>query len=329
VTSSGTASAHALIAQHSLHAPERAWPESNCYLDVWIEVLRHWGHDPRAMLAPVFGMDWEGDQFTFVKTAHADVEVLYGIEVQELNVWQPLEQHAEEQLALGRIVLVEVNSHWLPDTSGTTYRAGHGKTTIGIHEIDRAARRLVYSHGPGTFVLDGDDYDGVLLRRPEQQIASFMPPFCEIAKPVRPALSGTALAAAARALLREQIRRRPAVNPLATYRAAFPSHLEKLFASPIEYFHLYAFATLRQVGADFALGADFLRWLASEGQGSYGAAITACEAMSEQARLLQLRLARASVSRRAPDAAPYLDAMVQGWDDVMTALVAETAIATN
>ncbi|NKF34703.1 DUF1839 family protein, partial [Pseudomonas sp. BGM005] len=25
--------------QHALHSGERAWPETNCYVDLWIEVL--------------------------------------------------------------------------------------------------------------------------------------------------------------------------------------------------------------------------------------------------------------------------------------------------
>ena len=32
---------------HPLHATERSWTETNCYVDVWIEVLHALGLDPR------------------------------------------------------------------------------------------------------------------------------------------------------------------------------------------------------------------------------------------------------------------------------------------
>ena len=41
---------------------------------------------------------------------------LYGVEVIELNVWRPLVTHLEEQLALGRPAIVEVDAFYLPDT---------------------------------------------------------------------------------------------------------------------------------------------------------------------------------------------------------------------
>ena len=35
---------------HALHAQERMWPETNCYTDLWIEVLNAMGLPPEAML---------------------------------------------------------------------------------------------------------------------------------------------------------------------------------------------------------------------------------------------------------------------------------------
>ncbi len=31
---------------HALHAAERMWPETNCYVDLWIEVLSAFGAAP-------------------------------------------------------------------------------------------------------------------------------------------------------------------------------------------------------------------------------------------------------------------------------------------
>ena len=36
--------------QHEIHACERQWAETNCYVDVWIELLNAWGFEPIAAL---------------------------------------------------------------------------------------------------------------------------------------------------------------------------------------------------------------------------------------------------------------------------------------
>ncbi len=36
---------------HALHAAERMWPETNCYVDLWIEVLSALGQHPKPCLA--------------------------------------------------------------------------------------------------------------------------------------------------------------------------------------------------------------------------------------------------------------------------------------
>ena len=61
-------------------------------------------------------IDFEGDQWTFFKFPHADLLTLYGLDVQEMNPWLSLVGHVEEQVALGRPVLVELDSYYLPDT---------------------------------------------------------------------------------------------------------------------------------------------------------------------------------------------------------------------
>ncbi len=56
-----------------------------------------------------------------------------------------------EQVSRGRLVMVEVDAFYLPDTAGVTYRLGHSKTTIGIQAIDTEARTLEYFHNAGYF----------------------------------------------------------------------------------------------------------------------------------------------------------------------------------
>ena len=36
--------------RHLLHTQERNWAETNCYVDVWIELLHAWGYEPLAAL---------------------------------------------------------------------------------------------------------------------------------------------------------------------------------------------------------------------------------------------------------------------------------------
>ena len=52
---------------HSLHRSDRCWTETNCYVDVWIEVLHALGLDPTAAGAFTLSTDFEGDQWTFFK----------------------------------------------------------------------------------------------------------------------------------------------------------------------------------------------------------------------------------------------------------------------
>jgi hypothetical protein len=152
---------------HSLHQGERVWAETNCYVDLWIELLHGYGLDPRAALAFTVTQDFEGDQFTFFKFPLEDLEKLYGLQVQELAIYDSLEDRVRTQTQRGHTVLEEVDAFYLPDTRATSYRHDHTKTTIGVDYIDPRSRRLGYFHNTGYFVLDGEDYEcGVLQARP-------------------------------------------------------------------------------------------------------------------------------------------------------------------
>ena len=132
--------------RHLLHTQERNWAETNCYVDVWIELLHAWGFEPLAALPFTVAIDFEGDQWTFFKFPHADLLELFGLDVQELAVWRPLASHIDEQLTLGRPVLVELDSFYLPDTAGASYRLDHVKSTVAAVEIDIIGQRLHAGH---------------------------------------------------------------------------------------------------------------------------------------------------------------------------------------
>jgi len=51
----------------ALHAGERIWLETNCYIDVWAELLPALGHPAEAALGFTVRQDFESDHFTFSK----------------------------------------------------------------------------------------------------------------------------------------------------------------------------------------------------------------------------------------------------------------------
>ena len=211
---------------HALHHHEQAWRESNCYLDVWIEVLHALGLDVEAGLAFPLASTFEHDQWTFFKPPHTDLWELYGVEVEELTLWLPLLEHAQNQVRAGRLPLVEMDAYYLPDTAGSDYRSAHVKTTIAITAVDPAARRLRYFHNAGFHRLEGEDFDGIFrLGRPEHE--DYLPPYCEIVKVDRARrLEPVALRALSLRLAAEHFARRPAENPIRAYAARVPEHLD-------------------------------------------------------------------------------------------------------
>lgn len=147
--------------RHRIHSQERDWAETNCYVDIWIELLHSLGHEPIAAMPFTLAIDFEGDQWTFFKFPLADLYELYGIDVQELAIWKPLTQHIQEQVSLGRPVLVELDSFYLPDTAGMAYKIAHVKSTVAVTEIDLDKKHLGYFHGQGYYHLPAEDFDNV------------------------------------------------------------------------------------------------------------------------------------------------------------------------
>ena len=307
-------------ARHALHDPSRVWPETNCYADLWIELLHARGWDPTAALAFTVGVDWEGDQWTFFKPPAGDLEALYGVDVRELNVWRALPEHLLEHTRRGRVALVEVDAHFLPDTAGVTYRAGHSKTTVGVDAIDPAARALTYFHNAGYFELSGDDYDGALALGAHAR-ADGLPPYAELAVfdryVRRPAGE---LRAIARDQLARHVGRLPACNPVAAFAEHVGDDVRWLAGGDLAAFHRYAFATLRQCGAAWGLAGSFLRWLGGPAE----EAATHFDALAEGARTVQLRLARVAHARRVADLSAPLAALAGEWDAATAALRAAT-----
>lgn len=300
---------------HRLHGADRAWPETNCYVDLWIELLSAYGTAPEAMLGFTVTQDYEGDQFTFFKVPLEDLESLYGIVVTELALYDSVEAHVATQIERGRLCLVEMDSFFLPDTAGTTYRTEHGKTTVGINRIDPDAATMDYFHNGGFFELSGEDYAGVFQHGVEPGLRWI--PYTEFAKFPAVAVPVEQLRDTSRELLRRHLKRRPTHNPLAAYAAVFADQVEQVADRGMEFFHLYAFNTVRQFGANFELLASHLEWLDAA---EFGDEILAARQISDTAKTTQFMLARAVARRRFAPLATALEPTVTAWDAVMAGL---------
>ena len=308
---------------HPLHHPDRTWRDTNCYVDLWIEILNALGHDPLAVMPFTVAQDFEGDHFTFFKMPLEDIEALYGLAVQELAIFDSLEAHIRIQLERRRVVLVEVDAFYLPDTRGTSYRRDHVKTTIGVASLDPKAERLGYFHNLGYHRLEGEDYGGLFRRLPTQQDQpDVLFPYVEFVKADAPAPRGSALRDASLRLLRKHLGRRPAVNPVAAFRQAYPGHIDALASRPMAYFHLYTFNILRQLGANFELLGSYAAWLTGQGESGLAAVVTACGQLATDAKAMQFQLARAVARRRFDDHGGMLGRMEEAYDVAVGGLAA-------
>lgn len=304
--------------RHRIHTQERNWAETNCYVDVWIELLHAWGFEPIAAIPFTVAIDFEGDQWTFFKFPAADLQELYGLQVQELALWKPLADHLREQIDRGRPVLVELDSYYLPDTVGTAYQREHVKTTVAAIQIDPENRRLGYFHGQGYYHLEGDDFDNVLrtrgLSHPE-----ILPPYAELVKTSQPALQGEELVQKSLELLRRHLRTAPLNNPFEAFRERFEQDLHWLMTQPLEMFHQYSFATLRQFGACYECAATYLNWLKSQGVEGLDSATQAFFELSTNARTIQFHLARA-MARKKPIDLTLVEQMAGTWQRAIDGL---------
>lgn len=302
---------------HPFHTGPRAFAETNCYVDLWLAMLHALGLEAEACLGVGFGTDFEGDQWTFVKPSHGDLERLFGIGVEELALWRSLFEHVQVQVARGRIPLVEMDAFFLPDTHGTDYRSAHVKTTVGITYVDRTARRMRYFHNAGYFELSGDDFDGV-FRFDRETPDDYLPPYCELVKTDRALKCGAKqLHDIARELSAHHFHKRPHTNPIAAYGVHMTEHMQWIVAGDDAAFHRYSFAALRQLGSSFETLAAHLRWLNEEGGSYLLASADAFDRIAPIAKRLILKLARVANSKRPADLSEAFSEMASAWEDGM------------
>jgi len=295
---------------HALHDPERTYVETNCYTDIVIELLHARGCEPLAAMGPAVRIDFEGDQWTFLKPHPSDLESLYGLDIHEMQPYRPLPEQAVEQISNGRTIIVELDSWYLPDTAATSYRTEHVKSSVVIEAIDTASERMRYFHAAGLYELAGEDYRGV-FREGRELSPDVLPPYTELVRfDAGDPLPDAELRPAARDLLRAHLAARPASNPFVRFHEALERDVPRLLDGEAADYHAYAFATVRMAGSAFEAAATMAEWLfaerAAQAAGSLRALVDSC-------KVLGFRLAR----RRPFDLAEPLGALGGAWEEAM------------
>lgn len=300
-------------AVHPLHAGGAVYHETNCYTDVLIELLHSRGLEPLGAMGRLLRMDFEGDQWTFFKPDPEDLELLFGVDIHEMQPYRPLPLQAAELLAAGHTMIVEVDAFYLPDTEATSYRTDHVKSSIAIDVIDPRGEQLQYFHNAGRYELSGDDYRGV-FRTTGDWPGDVLPPYTEIVRfDAGTPLSGDELRAGVLGRLAHHLARRPQANPFPRFGAQLDRALPALLEADLQEYHDYAFATVRMAGAAFEVSAAMVDWLFED----RGAPVSEpMREIVECAKRLSFRLAR----RRAFDSAPTIEQMATGWERAMGGL---------
>ncbi|WP_084836298.1 DUF1839 family protein [Williamsia sp. 1138] len=292
---------------HPVHDGDRIWPETNCYIDLWVELLHALGRDPVPAFACALSTDHDGGQWTFLKVTQEDLRRLYGLEVTEENVWMPLVDTVESGLARQLLHTVEVDSWWLPDTAGTDYHRNHAKTTIVPVRFDREQRQLTYIHNSGTHSLAGDDFAGIfgLGDSPRPGLLPYVEQIRWFPDRQEPDVLLP--------VVREHLSRRAPGNPIDRLAGDVRSAIDWLPGAGMETFHLWAFATLRQCGATAELAADLSSHLGVELAPGAAEAAPYFLDVARGAKAVQFKMARAARGRTV-EVDDLLTAMGRAWE---------------
>lgn len=302
---------------HHLHNVGRSWPETNCYVDLLIEVLACLGMTPEACFGFAIEQDFGADQFTFPKPPLPDLEFLYGLRVRELSLYKSIEYHVYSHLEQGHLVLLEADAFYLPDTYATTYQKDHRKTTIAVDYLDLKSHRCSYFHNATRGELLGKDYLGVFQLSPDHiRYTNMMFPYVEVMERLPSWKAHDSLQVAAIELLEKHFKQRPQRNPFEAWRRVYGQHLDILLSEP-NLFHDYAFHFPRLAGSNFGILSSHVEWLAQE---ELEQAVTGCRIIAETTKILQYKLAR-SVARRQMDLADdHFDLMEASYSKVIDTL---------
>jgi hypothetical protein len=298
---------------HQIHTGARNYIETNCFTDMISELLHARGDEPLASFGSFVRMDFENDQWTFFKPLAVDLEVLFGVDIHEVQPYRAIPQQVEEVIALGRTMTIELDAWYLPDTAATTYRSAHVKTGVIAEAIDLAGERFRYYHNASLYEIAGEDFRGAFRTGPDWS-GDVLPPYTELIRfDVGPRLGGAELRAAARELLVGHLQRVPAGNPFDRFNGHLAVALSGLMEGDAALYHAFTFATFRMAGAGFELLASEVEWLLGD-DGSQS--IAAMSRIVEGCKVLGFKLAR----RRPFDPTEAMGALSAAWAEAMESL---------
>jgi hypothetical protein len=293
---------------HILHGIDRCWPETNCSVDVWIELLHTLNLPPEPALAIAARQDFEGDQFGFTKLSLDDLELLYGLRVQELALYDDMTDKIALQIGRRRLCFVEADAFYLPDTGAAAYRRRHSKTTIGVNKLDRAHSTAEYFHNGGYFGLEGEDYQAIFGRPQDGSVQLY--PYIDYTSLDAERFDDNELRRRAAFVLQRHWMRRPAENPIRAFQRVLPTQAAMLEGRGPQALYDYAFHTARLLGSNFSLLGACLGW---NGEAN-AVAVAQCDTIAESAKSLPLRLAKAVAQRRYDRIGNSLDPAANAWD---------------
>ena len=298
---------------HFLHRADRTYVETNCFTDIVIELLHARGREPVASFGSFVRMDFENDQWTFFKPLAVDLELLYGMDIHEVQPYRSIPAQVAEVIAQDRTMTIELDAWYLPDTAATTYGAGHVKTGVIAEAIDLEGERFRYYHNASLYELSGHDFRGAFRTEPGWS-GDVLPPYTELIRfDGGRALDEDELRPAARGILRGHLDRMVPGNPVDRFTAHLSADLPALLEGDEARYHAYTFATFRMAGAGFELLGSHVEWLL----GADGAAATAAMArIVDACKLLGFKLAR----RRPFDPSDQMRAMSEAWTEAMDSL---------
>jgi uncharacterized protein DUF1839 len=298
---------------HFIHTGERTYIETNCFTDIISELLHARGDEPVASFGSFVRMDFENDQWTFFKPLAVDMELLYGLDIHEIQPYRSIPHQVEEQLRLGRTMTIELDGWYLPDTAATSYRTGHVKTGVIAEAIDLPGERFRYYHNASLYELSGEDFQGA-FRTEEGWDGNVLPPYTELIRfDAGPRLQGEELRAASLELLRGHLGRIVPGNPFDRFHERLRADLPSLLEGDIALYHAFTFATFRMAGAGFELLGSHVEWLL----GNKGEPAT--EAMArivDGCKVLGFKLAR----RRPFDPTEAMESLSGAWTEAIDAL---------
>lgn len=313
---------------HPLHGDDRVWTQTNCYLDIWIEIAASLGLPPEPLGVCAYSAGTVPGAWAFLKAQTDDLRDLYDIEVAEINLWRTVEEHVLDHLEVGELLTVESDAYYLPDTEGVSYGAERVKTTIVPVQVDPRARTMTYFHNSGLYALHGEDYDGALALNGLPTCAP--QPYVERVRLDGLVRDETEIRRRARALASRHLARRPAGNPVAELCASVREVAPTLRERGFPFFHLYSFTATRQLGLTAQAAADATRWLAAgdevDGDDIDGdelrAAAADLDVVSQEMKNLQFALARIT-GGRARDLEPTLGRATERWGSAIDRVAAQ------